>query len=339
MEIKRYGFEEIISLFPLLRVYGRADRYYTKFVANLGLSDGSVQLHEDAVALLERYVANVHVNCSWYNRQLFSEKVLQWFFFVLSVALLLLVPLIIYFSPSIFAAIGSEYPALGAVGPGDPAELTARLTTLLAGFFAAHRTISAWLNQRMLIGPFWKARSELLNEVYTLETEWGPKKELDKVDGNNLLVGEFKQAIEASLKTARAAVQTERTQFYASYTFPDVNLSESLSNAGTAAGALVTMFESSGVKKKRELAAAREVHVTKHDDLKADVAGLTAILDEWKLELGVKRTEWSHETDPANKKVLAAEVSAMVAEIAKLTTRRKLKIQQQAQERVRAGLA
>ena len=91
-------------------------------------------------------------------------------------------------------------------------------------------------------------------------------------------------------------------------------------------------------QKQRELATAREAHVTKHDDLRADVAGLTAILDEWDVELGVKRTELASATDSATIQKLNEEVAAMVAEIAKLTTQRKLKIQQQAQERVRAGL-
>ena len=56
------------------------------------------------------------------------------------------------------------------------------------------------------------------------------------------------------------------------------------------------------------------------------------------MELGVKRTELASATDSDTIQKLKDEVAAMVAEMAKLTTQRKLKIRQQAQERVRAGL-
>ena len=289
--------------------------FYRDFLKNLRLDEG--KLNDNTKALLKRYVANVHVNCSWYNRKVFTEKGIQIVYFVVSVALLILIPLIIHYSPE--------------------ADDTAKLTTLLAGFFAAYRAIVAWLNQRKLIGPYWKARSDLLNETYTLETKWGPKEESKKLKEKEL-TEEFNQAIEASLKAARDIVQTEREQFYTNYTFPEVKLGESLTQAGTTAGNLIKVFESAHTKKQRELAKTREAHAIKHDSLKAEVAGLTAILDEWNVELGAKRTELDRETDDDTKQKLEGEIASMVTEIAKLTTQRKLKIQQQAQERVRAGL-
>lgn len=331
----RYRFEHAL---PMWRPYGKPEGFYKEFLGNLHL--GSSTLGPGATALLERYVANVHVNCSWYNHNVRSEKLLQALFFLLSVALLVLVPLVVYFSPSILDWIGTQVfrADLQLADEFTVGELTARLTTLLAGFFAAHRTISAWLNQRKLIAPFWKARSDLLNEIYTLETEWGPKEATEKVGSDNSLVAAFKQAIEASLESARSIVQNERAQYYTNYTFPDVNLPVSLSEAGTAASALVTMFESPSVKQQRESAKAREAHARKHDDLKAEVAGLTAILAEWKVDLGVKKTERDQETDPTKKQEKEAEIAAIVAEIAKLRTQQRLKIEQQAQEGERAGL-
>ena len=306
--------------------------FYRKFLKNLRLDEE--KLNENAKALLKRYVANVHVNCSWYDRKVRSEKAIQIAYFVVSVALLILIPLIIYFSPSLLDWIGKQ---IGSTRYTAYADNTARLTTLLAGFFAVYRAIFAWLNQRKLIGPYWKARSDLLNETYTLETKWGLKEESKKLKEKEL-TKEFNQAIEASLKAARDIVQTEREQFYTNYTFPEVKLGDSLSDASTTAGNLIKVFESAHTKRQRELAKTRETHAIKHDSLKAEVAGLTAILDEWNVELGAKRTELDGETDDNIKQKLESEIASIVTEIAKLTTQRKLKIQQQAQERVRAGL-
>ena len=49
------------------------------------------------------------------------------------------------------------------------------------------------------------------------------------------------------------------------------------------------------------------------------MAGLTAILAEWDVELGVKRTELASATDSDTIQKLKDEVAAMVAEMAKLT--------------------
>ena len=132
-ERTRYGFEEALKL-PNYRPYGQAKDFYKKLLANLRLT---TKLDDDAKALLERYVANVHVNCSWYNNKVRCEKFLQATYFVMSVALLVLVPLIIYFSPYLFAAIGRQFPAVDGLDSVGHDELTARLTTFLAGFFAA----------------------------------------------------------------------------------------------------------------------------------------------------------------------------------------------------------
>jgi hypothetical protein len=98
------------------------------------------------------------------------------------------------------------------------------------------------------------------------------------------------------------------------------------------------MFESPNVKKEREQALAREAHVTKFRDLEAGVEGLNAILAEWEVELGTKRAELGRATDPDMMQKLKDEVSAMVTQMANLTTQRKLKIKQMAEERKRAGL-
>lgn len=340
----RYGFETVLTR-TKNKPYGDDDDFYKRFCRNLKLNCEGTEppvLGEGDKALLNRYVANVHVNCSWYNGKVRQEKLYQTLFFFISISLLVFVPILIYFSPYLFK-MGAKALFPGAKFASESQdETSARLATLLAGFFAAHRALAAWLNQRKLIGPYWKGRSDLLNEIYTLETTWGPKTETEKVvneEGRDRRMTEkFQEAIETSLETARAAIQAERTQFYENYTFPDIKLSESLSTASAKAASLVTSFESASVKKQRELAKARAAHAKKYDELKADVNGITAKLEQLGVDLKEKKDDLSRASDSDKVKALQKEVEAMVKEASTLKTQRRSKIQEQEQERVRAGL-
>ena len=138
------------------------DKLYATFLLNLALDPA--RLDAGARALLRRYVANVHINCRWYNRGVLREKALQWVAFIVSVALLVAVP------------IGVNVQKLGLAG--DP---TALATTGLAVLVALHRALSGWIRRRRHIGPLWKARADLLDEIYTLETGWVDREEGVKI--------------------------------------------------------------------------------------------------------------------------------------------------------------
>ena len=239
-----YGFERIF------RAKGAApsdsnDKYYKKFLCNLGMTEEPPQ--DADAALLRRYVARVHVNAQWYNRQIRAEKTLQCIVFVVGVALLLVVPPLVYFAPVLFGKIAPTGVRLD--------ELGAQLPVFLAGFYAAHRAVSSWFNERKFIGTYWEARTKLMNEIYTIETEWHSRDKLSKEDGSFL--PDFKSAIQAGISSARAIVQEERQKFFAHYTFRDLNLPTLLSNAVSGAETTMSAFESAAGKRLRKEAEAR----------------------------------------------------------------------------------
>ena len=308
---RAYGFEGVFFVGEAAP-FDDGDGYYDRFLENLGLSVG---LPEDC-ALLRRYVAAVHVNTQWYNNRLSAERRLQKVFFALSVASLLLVPVFIYLAPALFERIASQL-SLSTSGDGGN-EIAAQLTASLAGFYAAHRAVSGWLNQRKLIAPYWKARADLMDEIYALETEWQPR--TTKKNAQGTLSLDFKIAIGASLLRARQIVREERDTFFTNYTFPDVNLSNALGTAASQAMSTVSSFESPSEKRRRELETAlidrREVLRTKLDRLLTEQAGLAekrrAIDDDLDI-LNTRRKEPNVGSD--ERSLLDAEASLLDTEL------------------------
>ena len=214
------------------------------------MQNPAAPLAKEDQALLHEYVAAVHINAHWYNGRVGSEKILQAVFFVIGIALLALLPVAVYFAPTVLKADPSA-----AVGIG------ARLPVLLAGFYAVHRAMSTWLAQRKVISSYWNARSKLVNEIYVLETDWRAR---EKQDQQGSLLDEFKSAIRRGIQEARKIAQEERTGFFENYTFPDVNLPGLLGTAATNAASTVSSFESAAVKKLRQ----RQAQI---DDRRSDV--------------------------------------------------------------------
>ena len=109
--------------------------------------------------------------------------------------------------------------------------------------------MSTWLAQRKLISPYWSARSKLVNEIYSIESDWRSR---PKQNQQGALVDGFRSAIRGGIQEARKIVQEERTDFFTNYTFLDVNLPGLLGTAATNAASTIASFESAAVKKLRE---------------------------------------------------------------------------------------
>ena len=330
-----YGFEHIFALNSAAD-FDKDDHLYKRFLRNLVLEEDD--LGEPARARLKRYIANVHISARWYNRKVRHEKFMQTFLFIVSVSLLIIVPTMIYFAPEFLSWIRGIVPFVTSddtTNSGEFAETSARLTTFLAGFYAAHRAVSGWANQRKLIGPYWQARSSLLEETYALETKWGNLEKDRKVSDKDL-TDEFSTAIGESLTRARTAIQSERAQFFSNYTFPDVNIADSLKSAATAATGTISAFESPQAKLQKVFAAARDERIKKIQNLKSEIAGLSAVLQELEAELASKKAERDQAAIGSDeKKSLDTEVTALLSEIAKVKTQRRIKLQLHAQEQAR----
>lgn len=238
---KHYGFEEIIRPKDAA-LFDENDNYYDTFRDNLGLKN--TVLSSGATKLLRRYVAVVHINACWYNTKVQSQTAWQFGFFIASVVLLLVTPITIYCLPPLLETKWN-------VKLSTEGEVTGLLSTLLAGFYGAHRAISSWFSQRKLIAPYWKARSELMDEIYTLETKWRPE---TKTCACGSLSNGFRDAILASLVKAREVVEKERETFFENYSVsvPEIDIEKQLVARADEASRTVLAFTSRSTTRRRK---------------------------------------------------------------------------------------
>ena len=289
---KHYGFEEIIRP-EEAALFDENDNYYNIFRDNLRLN--VVCLDPDATKLLRRYVAAVHINACWYNRKVKSQVFWRGVFFVASVVLLLATPIAVYCLPELLSKWLNNSST-------DNQEAAALLSTSLAGFYGAHRAVSAWFSQTKLIAPYWKARSELMNEIYTLETQWRaePKTTSSSSSSSCLsLCDAFRDAIVASLSKAREIVETERDTFFNNYSPPDVNIAKELVASAKEASAIVASFTSPSVTKRRKQAEAIE-------ELLSDQHGIAtgrAELEKAKSEMTKVLEEYPDESEERTQRI------------------------------------
>ena len=187
-----YGFEKAV-LAERAALFDEGNRYYNTFLKNLNLRDRD--LSKSARRQLRGYVAAVHINTDWYNRRIKGEIARQIVFLAISFALLILVPLFVY-------RMGFHTGAIGG-----------QVATTLAGLYAVHRAAYGWMKRRSLVAPYWRARSNLMNEIYGIETEWLLRK---KIDDDGDLKSEFLDAVKTSITRSRAFVLEADERFFSS---------------------------------------------------------------------------------------------------------------------------
>ena len=282
MTRKTYGFEHALRA-PWGAPADHKDRLYETFLTNLDLE--REQLTPKDSGLLKSYVANVHINCRWFNRQVLREKLLQRLFFITGLVLLVLLPVLASDPALLFKALNLSPPS--AKG-GDT---TATLTTALAILIALYRAVSSWLQQRKIIGPFWKARADLLDEIYSLETQWRHRIKLGKANSQSSLTPDFVSAIESSFNHARQLTKSAEQTFFDNYSLPSVDAPGLLAIGRTTVTDLLTQFELPSVRLRRAQYKAVQ-------ELSADVHKLTALADA----LGETRATALHQRDQVQDK-------------------------------------
>ena len=258
-------------------------KHYTKLCHNLNLTS---TLSASAIALLQNYVATVHANANWYNQHVKRMWCLRRTFLVGSIILLLATPLLVLY-------LSTRYSDGGGA-------LVTLLSASLSGFYGAHRAVAAWFNQRKLLGPYWQARSELLSEIYSLETKWHAQ---PKLQPGGVLCADFATDLRAGIRKARHTVATERKAFFTTYSMPDLNLAQISSAASSAAGSAVSTFWSPS-------ATQQSAQTETLAELLAERDGLAAARDRIAAKLTALATQKNTATDE-QRHHLEVEINAL----------------------------
>lgn len=191
-----YPFEIYASNRPPSEEIG--DGYLETLKANLGIGDTG----PGADGVLKRLVQVLHVNAQWFKDKAEEEEWWVKVYVLASVGLGVLIPVVV-------VALSGAFTSTGSV-------VVAQLSAIITGVMGLHRTLGKWLGQRAAAGTYWNARSQLVDAIYTLESDWGTVDETDKLaPGTKEFTDRFHEAILAAIATGREIVRAHMDAYYA----------------------------------------------------------------------------------------------------------------------------
>jgi len=228
-----------------LRASSAADAYLQALEARLGFGRISAIVFENA---LRDFVINCHLSIAWYQKRINRELRWRQFYFCLSLAILVALPIGLMALPTLLSAsphflpswlVGSApvAPAVPPTAAAAPAgTTTSQIGALLTGLLAFYRGISAWLDKRQVVAGYAKAMSDLKELLYTFEQKWDgvatePSHEL-----------EFRQAIKEATAKSRTIVRLETEQYFSTLSYPTLDLADILKSSGSQVQDLMKQF-------------------------------------------------------------------------------------------------
>jgi hypothetical protein len=187
----------------------------------------------DLERLLLDYVYENHMAIAYYERALLKRKIFRYSFLTFSILLLFFLPILVAKIPKHFAG-GSE-------------EMTALITAVLTGLIGIQKAIGNWMNQRQLIGIFWKASADLKENVYSLERKWSGNPFYSQKNIRELI-----NDLERGVLRARGVIREEQKEHFATYkAATSVDLGGILSAASGQAGGLWKNFAAKTVQQEK----------------------------------------------------------------------------------------
>ena len=287
-------------------------------------------LKPPALRLLRRFASVAHQNAEWYNWRVTRERWIQALYFLISIALMFAVPILIFKAPDFFG----NAPTVDQTGKPDApfpensktfksaADIAGMVTAVLTGLLAVHRSISGWLGQRKLIGPYWQARSKLLDQIYTLETQWGGFDIKKKVQADGALTPEFRAAVISGIRTSRGIVREENDKFFENYQFRDVDIAAGIKAQMGTAKELAKAFESPSLTAAQTAEQAEQTRRAAAAASSAEVKALDAIIAEMETDREALEERLSKIQNSDLKPELVAELKALNTEIRKLKSQK-----------------
>lgn len=184
--------------------------------------------------LLLDYMIHCTLNIDWYENRIKKEKRLRFFFTAITLFLLALIPIILFF---VSIKIKANVEAV-----------TAQVTTALTGFLAVHKALSSWLEKRKVMGLFWSASSELKENLYSIESKWK-----GKAREKGRLKEEFMTDIQQGVALASAVVKKEQKEFFeTNYALPSTDFAQLVKDSSAAAKDMSKILIPTSMQEKGE---------------------------------------------------------------------------------------
>ncbi len=250
---------------PTRRVDIQEHTYLKLFAARLGIVINELGSDESGAklkSLLQEFVDNNHLAIAWYENARSQEIMRRDRFRNGSIFLLVAIPLAVAALPLISKGIDWELS-----GP----QVAALVTAVLTAMIGTQRAVGTWLNQRQLVGVFWKASADLKENVYKLERKWEGG-EIDPHAPPPALLEDLSLGIERAQEVTR----TEQDAFFATYAKPTFDVGAALTSASSAAAGMWRAFAADSVKREKERFTQSRNEIEKLDTARLKVRKLEA---------------------------------------------------------------
>ncbi len=212
------------------------------------------------VELLQDLIINCHMVIEWYQKKRARVIWQKRAYFFVSLALLALIPLIVFMISGRWATSGTD--------------LTAQITIVLTGLIGVQRAMSAWLDDRKVLGSYTKAVSDLKKEYYGFEQRW-ENREIDSGSRD-----EFEKDLMNVIDRSRVICDEEQTAYFQNLSYPSLDIAQIMKSASADAAALTTNFTHPTLTKMRALDTAKQ----ESNQANALVTHFKALLDDLEAE-------------------------------------------------------
>ena len=247
------------------------DEEADKMIARLGMRDLMSGPLGELAPLLNEFIVQVHLNISWYQAALKKELRSRRWFFAVSIAMLILVPILVLKLPTLLAT-----PAGNSQGPSTTAQdVTAQVTAILTGLLGIQRAVSAWLDKRKVAGSYAQTNAKLKSLVWDLHQKWDDREIVPA------LKGELANDLRTAIRDARKATNEEQAFFFANLSYPTIDVGAVLKSSGASAGSIVQAHTAPGL-------AVQE----KRNELQAEINTAQALMAEFNELIERKQDEY-----------------------------------------------
>lgn len=218
-------------------------QYANHFVECIGITSDDPNL----TVRINEFVAVAHLSAWWFNGRMQAVFKTRWIWFAVSLITLLGILTAAYLGPGYLGGNSGDLSQVIAV-------TGANITLLLTGVILVFRTINSWMASYADISAYWKGRSDLLDLIYTLETQFRGK---DFTDAE--VKQRFETALDTKIDEARALTKNAMETIIASWQAPQVDL-DALSVAQASASSFFTSLVNPGLsaREDRLIAAATD---------------------------------------------------------------------------------
>ena len=243
------------------------------FLGNLGATKDEIRDYKSNKVISE-FLIQYCSNIVWYQKRQKKENNLRKLYNILSLTLLVIIPLGIFFITNQFADQNAEL-------------ISSSIAAILTSVLAIHKTFATWMEKRKLNTLFHSASSRLKSRFYEIEEKWNDRLAFVQSENAISLKSEFLADLEMAVAYVRTVLDEEQLAYYELIAFPKIELSNLLKTSQADAESHLTKFQSSTFSKALKVAKLKTEKELESKELALDLQKWVVNRDllEKKLEL------------------------------------------------------